>query len=96
MAQCIEGVIVSISEEGNLVSDITAERLKDVPTDEQTIITCDEHQTIGIFSLDHNQPDMTLIALIGKSHCLELCIVGDSAKIMLGVRVGEKIVVQYI
>jgi S-adenosylmethionine hydrolase len=38
---------------------------------------------------------MTLLALVGGSGKLELEIVGDSAKIMLGVRVGEKVVVKW-
>jgi hypothetical protein len=32
---------------------------------------------------------------VGQSGKLEREVVGDSAKIMLGVRVGEKVVVQY-
>ena len=56
---------------------------------------CDEHETHGIFAADHSQPEFTLLAMIGDSGCLELCIVGDSAKIMLGVAVGEKVTVKW-
>jgi hypothetical protein len=35
------------------------------------------------------------MAILGPSGCLELTIVGDSAKIMLGVSLGEKVVVKW-
>jgi len=91
----IEGTVVSIDESGNLVSDITAAQLEGTPRGEQVSVTCDEHVTLGIFDADHQQPEMTLIALIGESGSLELSIVGDSAKIMLGIAVGEKVLLQW-
>ena len=42
-----------------------------------------------------DQPEMTLIALVGSSGKLELAIVGDSAAIMLGVRVGTPVTVTW-
>ena len=95
MAGKIEGTVVAISEAGNLVTDITAAQLSDVPRNDAVTISCDEHETIGIFPADHQEPPMTLLALVGQSGQLELEIVGDSAKIMLGVRVGEKVVVKW-
>jgi hypothetical protein len=38
---------------------------------------------------------MTLIARISKAGNLEMGIVGESAAMMLGVRVGEKVVVRW-
>ena len=35
------------------------------------------------------------MAVLGSSGCLEITIVGESAKAMLGVRVGEKVVVKW-
>lgn len=95
MPEKIEGRIVQISDSGNLITDISRERLADVPTDERVQIHCDEHQTQCIFSQDHGQPDFTLIAVVGNSGNLELEIVGDSAKIMLGISLGEKVVVSW-
>ena len=95
MSGRLEGTIVAIDDSGNLVSDIPIARLADVPTDERTTVSCDEHQTIGLYSLDHNEPPMTFIAVLGGSGHLELTVVGDSARMMLGVREGEKIVVQW-
>jgi S-adenosylmethionine hydrolase len=91
----IEGAVIKISDSGNLITDITAVQLQDAPRNESVSIRCDEHETVGIFNLDHQEPPMTLLALIGSSGNLELEIVGDSAKIMLGVRVGEKVTVKW-
>ena len=38
---------------------------------------------------------MTLLAILGPSGFLELTIIGDSAKIMLGAAIGEKVVVKW-
>jgi S-adenosylmethionine hydrolase len=91
----IEGAVVAVSDRGNLITDITADQLRNVPRNDSVTVRCDEHETIGIFELGHQEPEMTLLALIGNSGKLELEIVGDSAKIMLGVRVGEKVVVKW-
>jgi S-adenosylmethionine hydrolase len=91
----IEGAVAKVSDSGNLITDITADQLRDAPRNESVIVKCDDHETIGIFTADHKEPPMTLLALIGSSGHLELEIVGDSAKIMLGVRVGEKVVVKW-
>lgn len=95
MSQKIEGKVVSISDDGNLITDIAAKQLEHAPRDETVTVRCDEHETHGLFSLEHSQPDFTLIALLGNSGNLELCIVGDSAKIMLGIGAGEKVVVEW-
>ncbi len=94
MSGQIEGKIVAYSESGNLVSDIAHERLRDVPR-EGVGVACDEHETVGIFHADHPEDPLTLMANLGPSGCLELTIVGESAKAMLGVRVGEKVVVKW-
>ena len=90
----IEGKIVAYGESGNLVSDIVHDRLGAVPR-EGTTVACDEHETIGIFPADHPEEPFTLMAILGSSGCLELTIIGESAKAMLGVRIGEKIVVKW-
>ena len=90
----IEGTVVSFSESGNLVTDIANDRLRAIPQQGITV-ACDEHETIGIYPADHPEQPMTLMAILGPSGCLEMTIVGDSAKIMLGVRKGEKVVVKW-
>lgn len=91
----IEGKVVSYSEAGNLVTDISADRLRTVPRDTSLSVTCDEHQTVGLFAPDHQEPEMTLLAQVTDGGCLELVIVGDSAKIMLGVKIGQPVTVQW-
>jgi S-adenosylmethionine hydrolase len=91
----LEGTIVAIDDTGNLISDIPVAQLESVPTDDATTVSCDEHQTMGLYAVDHDQPPMTLIALLGRSGFLELSVVEDSARMMLGIREGEKIVVSW-
>ncbi|MBI2824800.1 MAG: SAM-dependent chlorinase/fluorinase [Planctomycetia bacterium] len=91
----IEGTVRSIDSFGNLVTDVTAAMLAGAPTDERVQILCDEHETQGIFRAYGDQPDMTLMALVGSSGYLELAIVGDSAAAMLGVRVGTQVTIEW-
>ena len=41
----LEGAVVSYSDAVNLVTDITAEQLQNVPKDESVTVVCDEHET---------------------------------------------------
>jgi S-adenosylmethionine hydrolase len=91
----IEGKIASYSEAGNLVTDIANDDLRAAPRDNSVTIACDEHQTVGIYSADHKEEPFTLMAVLGSSGFLEITIVGESAKAMLGVRIGEKVVVKW-
>jgi S-adenosylmethionine hydrolase len=95
VGQKIEGEVVEIDSFGNLVTDIGQELLDGVPRDEGVRIACDEHETFGIFSTYSEQPSMTLIALVGSGGKLELAIVDDSAAIMLGVRRGAKVTLEW-
>ena len=94
-ANKIEGTVQSIDSFGNLITDISGDSLADVPRGEGTAIVCDDHETHGIFQAYADQPEMTLIALVGSSGKLELAIVGDSAAIMLGVTVGTPVKVTW-
>jgi len=91
----IEGRVVSYSESGNLVTDIAHDRLRSVPHDQTVAVTCDEHETVGIYAADHQEQPCTLMAILGTSGFLEITIVAESAKIMLGVPLGEKVVVKW-
>lgn len=91
----ISGSVESIDSFGNLVTNITREQLVDVPRGDTTTVDCDGHATQGIFETYGQQPPMTLIALIGSSDKLELAIVDDSAKIMLGAAVGASVTVNW-
>jgi S-adenosylmethionine hydrolase len=91
----IEGTVVAYGPTGNLVTDIPHDRLQSVPGGGGVTVTCDEHETIGIYPANHPEEPCTLMAILGPSGCLELTIVGDSAKAMLGVPLREKVVVKW-
>jgi S-adenosyl-L-methionine hydrolase (adenosine-forming) len=94
-ANKIEGAVESVDSFGNLITNISAGALARVPRGEEVAIVCDEHETRGIFKTYAEQPQMTLIALVGSSGNLELAIVGDSAAVMLGVRAGAPVTVTW-
>ena len=91
----VVGKVVAFSAQGNLVTDISKEQLQHAPRDERFSVRCDEHETNCLFDVDHAQPAATFIAVINASGRLELEIVGDSAKLMLGVPVGESVEVRW-
>lgn len=91
----IQGCVSSIDSFGNLITDISADMLRDAPTGESTRIICDEHETAGIFRTYADQPPMTLVALIGSSGFLELAIVGESAAAMLGIASGTPVTISW-
>jgi S-adenosylmethionine hydrolase len=93
--QKIEGKVVSVSASGNLVTDIPCAALASAPRDSSVTIRCDEHETVGLFTSCHQEPEMSFLALLGESGSLELMIVGDSAQMMLGIRPGERVSVQW-
>ncbi|MFN0016918.1 MAG: SAM hydroxide adenosyltransferase [Pirellulaceae bacterium] len=95
MPRKIEGKVVSISESGNLITDISCATLAEAPRDGTVSIRCDEHETVGLFTTSHNEPETSFLALLGEGGFLELTIVGDSAKMMLGIRAGERVCVQW-
>jgi len=91
----ITGKVVAISPTGSLVTDISADRLRGVPRDERVTVTCDEHETRGIFAPDHSELPSTYLAQLGTAGSLELTIVGENAARMLGIRLGESVVVSW-
>ena len=95
MSRKIEGKVVSINESGNLITDIPCAALAEAPRDGTVSIRCDEHETVGLFTTDHSEPEMSFLAVLGDCGFLELTIVGDSAKMMLGIRPGERVSVQW-
>ena len=95
MSRKIQGQVITVTDRGNLVTDITAEQLSSVPDDLRVRVTCDEHFTQGIFRTGHNEPDFTFLAVLGDSHRLELEMVGENASRMLGIGVGERVIVEW-
>jgi S-adenosylmethionine hydrolase len=91
----ITGTVASYGQSGNLVTDIPNESLAAAASNREVTVTCDEHQTIGIFAAGHPEEPCTLMAIRGEGGFLELTIVGESARAMLGVSLREKVVVKW-
>jgi hypothetical protein len=90
-----EGTVQQVSDNGDLITTITARQLADYPRDSQLrVVVDDEHETFGVFDSPEGQPAMTLLAIQNGEDVLRLHLVGDSAAAMLGIRAGAKVVVQ--
>ncbi len=88
----IEGTVVEVSEEGDLITDISAEQLAACTRDSQSrIVVDDEHETFGIYESPEGQPSMTLLAIQTGNLALKLHWVGDSAAMMLGIKAGASV-----
>jgi len=91
----IDGEVVEVDSFGNLITNITRAMLEGVPRGDSVIITCEEHETQGIFATFSDQPPMTFMAHVGSTGRLELAIVDENASAMLGVRVGAAVRVSW-
>jgi hypothetical protein len=83
-----------VDERGSRITDITHAQLAATPRDTSVRITVDEHETFGLFSPGHDQPSMTLVAILedaGENARLRIELVDDSASAMLGVRPGAPV-----
>jgi hypothetical protein len=88
----IKGSVVEISATGDLVTDLTESALASVGRSQETkIIVDEEFETFGIYGSNHEQPDMTLIAILEPGQPLRLHLVSDSAHSMLGVQKGATV-----
>ena len=95
MSAKIEGTVVAVSPNGDLITDISATQLEGVPRDDTVTVGCSGHETCGIYDADHQQPAATFVALLGSSGNLELAIVGESVSAMLGIGVGAAVAVRW-
>lgn len=91
----LSGKVVQIDDAGNLVTDIAGSSLAHAPHDGSLRIVVDEHETFGLYSLDHSQPAMTLVAVVAGDGPLMITLVGDSASAMLGVKPGAPVEVHW-
>lgn len=95
MASQIDGTVVAVNANGDLITDIGVSQLEGVPRDETVSVQCQGHETCGIYDANHSQPDATFVACIGNSGNLELAIVGESISAMLGIGVGAPVHVSW-
>jgi S-adenosylmethionine hydrolase len=87
----IEGEVIEVDSFGNLITNITREMLDGLPSRDAVIVTCQDHETQGIFATFNDQPPMTLMAHVGSTGRLELAVVDENASAMLGVKVGATV-----
>jgi hypothetical protein len=91
----LQGTVVSVTPSGDLVTDIQVEQLAGVPTDESVSIRCAGHVTSCLFPPEHQQPELTFLALLAESGKLELTLVGESASAFLGIQPGDEVTVRW-
>lgn len=91
----IVGEVLWIDSFGNLITNITAKMLAEVPADRRVRVVCEGHKVEGIESTYGDHPPSRLIALFGSSGRLELATVNDNAAIRLGVETGIPVTVTW-
>lgn len=87
----VEGQVVEVDSKGRLITDISAAQVDNAPRDENVAIKFGGHETVGIYDLDHGQPETTMVASLGSSGCLEIEIVGMDLSGMLGIPKGAQV-----
>jgi len=96
VASKIQGTVIKVNSDGDLITDIAEDQLVGVArTTETKIVVDNEHETYGLFDSNHDQPAMTLIAIIEPQQTLRLHLVSDSAAMMLGVNEGASVEVRW-
>lgn len=92
---CLEGCVESISSAGDLITDISVQGAQEAPNLHEVKIQVGPHETIGIYTPDHNEPDGTLIAIQNAEGLIEVGITGMNISEMLGIQVGEKVTLSW-
>ena len=92
----IDGKVVSCDASGKLITNISNDSVAALLGDESVSVKFGDHETFGIFSADHGEPDGTLVASLGETgSCLEIQIVGLSLSEMLGIKEGVAVRVRW-
>jgi S-adenosylmethionine hydrolase len=91
----VAGKVVAFSPSGDLITDITAEQLRNAPRGDFVRVCCGPHETFGLFTEPYQQPHATFLAVISSQGTLELRVVGMSAQELLGVQLGEPVTVEW-
>jgi S-adenosylmethionine hydrolase len=94
-AGTIEGEILDVDRFGNLISNIEADVLAQVPREGRVRVRLGEHEAEGICSTYADHPQAALVALVGSTGRLELAIVGGSGAKTTGARVGDPVIVRW-
>lgn len=96
MSKSLRGVVIAIDESGDLITDIQQDQWSPLPAGVTTRVVIDgEHETFGIHPPDSSLEPMTLAAVGEPGKPLRICLLGDSAAGMLGVRRGAPITIHW-
>jgi S-adenosylmethionine hydrolase len=91
----ITGKVVRFTEQGDLVTDIPVTQLQDAPRTDKVRVWCDPHETFGLYEEDHHEPHATFLAVLASDGFLQLRVVGMSARELLGIDLGQPVVVEW-
>ena len=91
----LEGKVKSITAAGDLVTDIALADLGNAPTDDQLTVECEGHKTFGLYPPQHEQPEMTFLAIQNETGFVQISIVGGSASQFLGIPVDAVVTVTW-
>lgn len=87
----IDGLVIEIDSFGNLITNITSDLLAGRPTDRRVCVVCNIYETWGIYQTYAEQPNGTLVAIVGSNGRLELALVGENAAHQLGIQRGTPV-----
>lgn len=91
----IKGLIVRVMDNGDVLTDISVDRLRHVPQDDRVKISCNGHTTFRLLAHDHEEAAGTLVATLGKSGYLEISLTGDNASRFLGFQPAMPVTVRW-
>lgn len=92
----LRGEVMSIDSFGNLVTNILADQLVDIPFDnDDCCIACGIYEAFGIHATYGGHPPGMLVAVIGSSGRLELAVVGDGAAERTAISIGTPVIVAW-
>lgn len=89
----ITGQVIAVDSFGNLITNIGARHLADVPRDGAVRIECAGHTILHFVHAYGDQSDSSLVALIGSSGQLEVAVVSGNAAQTLGAHVGDAVAI---
>ena len=91
----ITGQVVSVTDHGDLVTDIRIDDLDDAPRDDRLIVQFDGHTTLGLYESTHSHPPMTLVAFLNESGLIQLTITDGDLSGFLGIKTGTSVDVNW-
>jgi hypothetical protein len=91
----IAGEVLDVDSFGNVITNIDARMLADLPDRRQARIRLGDHQIEGICSTYGDQRHGALIALVGSAGRLELAVVAGNAAKTLGAVLGDAVTVRW-